>query len=364
MPQLPFPITARDIQDLVRQTSQLLDEMYTDRLGGALVGDVFYVGDDDILAIILADAGGLKKTGGELAILNKTTGGLTSTADGEAIKVKAGGGLQTDVDGLSLLTTSYAFRTIDCPAGTDPVAETAGDTLTLTASNGISITGTAGTDTVDIAIDATSSPTVVGATAVNDFTLTCGDNKTLVLAKVVYNDANVGSLVLQTGGTLPGIVEILDNDGDATGIYTRGFAVGEQGSGVIEVPHDYKEGTNLIFHIHWGIQGAPAGGTDNVQWQLTYSVSRDANTFPDSTAATAVQVAVTTQYQWVRTDLATITGATGGVDGGNIKIGDQVNFTLVRIAATADEYGGEALMATLGFHYQCDTAGSRTISAK
>jgi hypothetical protein len=201
-------------------------------------------------------------------------------------------------------------------------------------------------------------------TAPADLTITCGADKTLILATPTYNDANVGSLVLQTGGTLPGIVEILDNDGDATGIYTRGFAVNEQGSGVMEVPHDYKEGTDLVFHAHWGIQDAPAGGTDNVKWQLIYSIARDANTFPDAISPAAVQVAVTTQYNWVRTDLATITGTTGGVDGGNIKVGDQFFFTVKRIAASADEFGGEGLIATMGFHYQCDTLGSRTISAK
>jgi hypothetical protein len=186
---------------------------------------------------------------------------------------------------------------------------------------------------------------------------------TFVGAATVFNDANVGSLVLQTGGTLPGIVEILDNDGDATGIYTRGFAVGEQGSGVIEVPHDYKEGTNLTFHVHWGSNTAPAGGTDNVQFRLIYSLPRDSNTFPDSVTVDK-EVAYTTQYNWLRTDWTAINGATAGIGGAGVKIGDQFHFTLSRISASADEFGGEALVATIGFHYECDTAGSRTITAK
>lgn len=45
------------------------------------------------------------------------------------------------------------FETISCPAGTNPVADSTTDTLTLTASDGnITITGTAGTDTVDFTI--------------------------------------------------------------------------------------------------------------------------------------------------------------------------------------------------------------------
>ena len=44
-----------------------------------------------------------------------------------------------------------AFTTINCPSGTDPVADSSTDTLNLTAGTGISITGNSTTDTVTIA---------------------------------------------------------------------------------------------------------------------------------------------------------------------------------------------------------------------
>ena len=47
-----------------------------------------------------------------------------------------------------------AFKTIDTPLGTDPVASTPSDTLTLTSSDSsIDITGTAGSDTVDFKLN-------------------------------------------------------------------------------------------------------------------------------------------------------------------------------------------------------------------
>jgi len=50
-----------------------------------------------------------------------------------------------------------SFETVDCPSGTDPVAGSATDTLTLTSANSIlSITGDSGTDTIDFAVDETS----------------------------------------------------------------------------------------------------------------------------------------------------------------------------------------------------------------
>jgi len=45
---------------------------------------------------------------------------------------------------------TVAFKTIDCPAGTDPVADAADDTLTLAAGGTVTITGDSGTDTITI----------------------------------------------------------------------------------------------------------------------------------------------------------------------------------------------------------------------
>jgi hypothetical protein len=37
--------------------------------------------------------------------------------------------------------------------------------------------------------------------------------------------------------------------------------------GSFEIPHDYKEGTDLVFHIHYGINDAPTG-TDQIRFNL------------------------------------------------------------------------------------------------
>jgi len=55
------------------------------------------------------------------------------------------------------LVGSKSFKTIDTPLGTDPVADSTTDTLTLTATDGvITITGNSGTDTIDFGIAASS----------------------------------------------------------------------------------------------------------------------------------------------------------------------------------------------------------------
>lgn len=209
---------------------------------------------------------------------------------------------------------------------------------------------------MSIYYDGTSGYVKTSDVAASDLHITCGTDKTLVLDESVYQDANVGGLVLRTGGTAPGVVQWLDNDGDATGLYTIGFADGEQGSGVIELPHDYKEGTNIVFHIHYGINDAPTG-TDKIRFDLIYNVQRDGTTFVDATTIDSTDVTVDTQYKTGRVDFSAI-------DGTNFKIGDQFNFTIKRTTAVGDAYAGEVLAQTIGFHYEVDTLGSRQIGTK
>jgi hypothetical protein len=99
MPDLPLPLNATDITTLVQQTFRLMDDLYSERIGGALLGDVFYIGNDDILAVNTGD--GLTKEGNILAVDVSTTGGLTFSSGGLSVKPKTGGGLTVDVNGLS-----------------------------------------------------------------------------------------------------------------------------------------------------------------------------------------------------------------------------------------------------------------------
>ena len=173
----------------------------------------------------------------------------------------------------------------------------------------------------------------------------------------VFKDINMGSAQLgQPASGAPTEEKFFDEAGGDTGIYALAFAVGEYVSGSFELQHDYKEGSNVTFHVHWQGKAAPAGGTDNVKWQLEYTVAQQGQTL-NATTTIVIETAYTTQYQLVRSDFPAI-------DGTNFDIGDQFLFKLSRIAASADEYGGEAFLTTCGLHYEIDTIGSRQIVTK
>ena len=72
--------------------------------------------------------------GWQLKVSNTT---LTDNGDGTCTVTTGGGG-------------GNSFETLDVPAGTDPVADSSTDTLTITETSFLTLTGTAATDTIDI----------------------------------------------------------------------------------------------------------------------------------------------------------------------------------------------------------------------
>jgi hypothetical protein len=242
-------------------------------------------------------------------------------------------------DGTALTATRIPFATTNGRLTDDADLTFATDTLTATK------------------VSAPTSVTTPLINATNDLTVTCGANKTLVLTQPVYKDINIaGALLSKPASSAPGTDTFRTSAVTDTGIETYAFAVGEKVHGGFELQHDYKEGTDLTFHVHYQIIAAPTG-TDNVQWRLAYVVLRDGVTLTTVTTIDSADCAVDTRYRAYRCDF-------GDISGTNYKIGDQFMFTLTRVAADGDAFAGDALIGTAGIHYQVDTLGSRTIGTK
>ncbi|MFA5340141.1 MAG: hypothetical protein WC332_00045 [Clostridia bacterium] len=151
MPNIPYPITADSIEELKSQLYEMLRQLFEDKIGGLDLGDVF-LNSGDIMSLRLSSTGGLEKSNNNLQIKTRSDGGLTTASSGIAIVCKSSGGLATDSSGIYLSASGGAnFSTISCPAGTNPIADIVGDTLTLANGAGISITGSETTDAVNIA---------------------------------------------------------------------------------------------------------------------------------------------------------------------------------------------------------------------
>jgi hypothetical protein len=75
--------------------------LFEEKIGGADLGDVFSI-VGDVLTLVLASAGGLTKSGNELAIDIYSTGGMQTNANGLSIKILSTGGMETDGSGLGI----------------------------------------------------------------------------------------------------------------------------------------------------------------------------------------------------------------------------------------------------------------------
>lgn len=110
-----------------------------------------------------------------------------------------------------------AFTTIDCPSGTDPVATTASDTLTLAANAPVTITGNATTDTVTFGVSQATT-TAVGVVEL----ATDGENAANVV--VQGNDGRLSNTRIPSssnGGTAWSFAY-----NQITGLRVQGYATG------------------------------------------------------------------------------------------------------------------------------------------
>lgn len=171
----------------------------------------------------------------------------------------------------------------------------------------------------------------------------------------IYADINIGSISLGTAASAPGNVTI-----SSTNIVLRGFdgnVTTEQLYGVVEIPHSYKEGTNIIPHIHWMPSTSSAS---NVKWQMEYFITKKSGGSAVSTATALVANSSTSGIAWEG-----IYANFNEISGTNLTIGSQLAFRLFRDPTDlSDTYPDDAVVETIGFHYRLDTIGSSTQQVK
>lgn len=191
-------------------------------------------------------------------------------------------------------------------------------------------------------------------TATNNTTFEADGTLVMNGAATVWNDVNI-SLVPPAGqsSALPTIVAI---KGDA---YLDCYAFSGTNStpdeihGSLEIPHSYKEGTDLQFHLHWAPTTTNVG---NVHWQLRYAWFNNGSV-PTGALATATDTTSGVAWQ-EQNSVFTLSGA-------GMNMGSRIIFCLFRDPVNAaDTYAFNSAVYDLGFHFEQDTLGSRLVTTK
>ena len=129
----------------------------------------------------------------------------------------------------------------------------------------------------------------------------------------------------------------------------------------VQLPHKYKLGEDIEFHIHMALPTPGAGGgAENVKFLFTHSWADIGGVFPVATEVTA-----TRDVQNDSADTHHLFEIAGTIDGSAISIvSSMIICSLTRDVSVADNYADDVYVIELDFHYPIDTLGSRTEAAK
>jgi len=169
----------------------------------------------------------------------------------------------------------------------------------------------------------------------------------------VWDDLRVPMTSTSKGGSKdPDFEVIRDNGSSSQGIFAEQFSNSTEQElyFVVQLPHNYKLGTNLHPHVHWLVDSAPAGGT-TVRWGLEYSLVNIGDAMPESTIIYITAEDPVTQYKHILSEFPAI-------DCSSINnISTMLVCRIFRDVAN-DDFADDAALLEFDFHYEIDSIGS------
>lgn len=203
----------------------------------------------------------------------------------------------------------------------------------------------------EILYDGTVAKINTGVVTPSDLEIDCGTEKTVKLTQSVWDDISpIPILNTRLGGAnQPSLTNLVGNIQQFT------FGVGDYIYGAYEIPHTYKEGTDLDIHVHWVSNGLEA--TEKfVKWEFEYSIANVDGTFGTATVISSENSipANTTNRTHFYSDI------NGVVSGTGLLIGAYILYRFRRIASTGAAPANNPFAIALGVHIEMDTLGSRT----
>jgi len=153
----------------------------------------------------------------------------------------------------------------------------------------------------------------------------------------------------------PGLIKLADDGAGSNGVRGYGFDDTRLEEILLfaQIPHSYREGSDLRFHLHWMKTTSDAG---NVRWGLEYWISSPLGDFPANTVVieqTSALLATDSKLGHQVCDFAT------HISGEGIGMSSVLNCRLYRDPTHADDtYGADAVALSADFHIEKDRRGS------
>ncbi|MFA5037701.1 MAG: hypothetical protein WC479_11060 [Candidatus Izemoplasmatales bacterium] len=189
----------------------------------------------------------------------------------------------------------------------------------------------------------------------NYFQISPTGHATFSGSATVFDDLRTSGTSVKIGASAPDLVTFAPATTNLQLYGFDGINTSEQVFFAIQLPHSYKEGTNITPHIHWSPTTADAG---NVKWFLEYTWANNGVAFAAPTTITVTGAAGGTAWMHNKHYFSDIVG-TGKT------ISSMLICRLYRNPAdAADTYEHDAALLEFDFHYEMDSVGSQTASSK
>jgi hypothetical protein len=296
--------------------------------------------------------------GGQFAIHNKGTGTITEAIGCYIFPTEnVSGGTITRNYGLYIREqeTGVSNYSIYTEAGDIRFGELAGSGTRNVIVNSAGILAA---DTGDL--DIVASTFKVGDVVGGDYASFNVDGELRLYGEATqWADLRVPITSTKKGGSKdPDFEKMTDNGSGSQGVFVEYFnpTIEEEIYFEVQLPHSWKEGSDILPHVHWTPKTAGAAGED-VCWGLEYVWSNIGDNFGNTTIIygdTTIQAETLVANKHYLTELGTMTGTTK-------EISSMISCRLFRDATGAggtDDYTDDAGLLEIDFHYQIDSLGS------
>lgn len=174
----------------------------------------------------------------------------------------------------------------------------------------------------------------------------------------VFEDLRIPMTASKLGGSKDPGFTLFRNKAGSQGVFCYQFdkVSEEELYFAVQLPHSYKLGSTIYPHAHWGVAGSVAGGT-TVRWGLEYTWVDIDGTFAEPTIIYTTATDPVTQYKHRLNSFTDIAGT--GITG----VSSMMLCRVFRDVAN-DNFDGDAALFEIDFHYEIDTMGSKTPTAK
>jgi hypothetical protein len=166
------------------------------------------------------------------------------------------------------------------------------------------------------------------------------------------------------GGTDPAIVN-WQPGGSGTTFKVWEFQLDDQGYFTCQMPHSYKQGSDIYCHVHWtpGTRGNEENG-NAVAWKLDYSWANIGGVFGASATIDMTDACNGTDHEHNMTPEATIDGHTAAKN-----VSSMLVCRIYRHDVAGDTWSGTAsgqlpILLEVDFHYEMDSVGSKLQGSK